>query len=252
LISNLPQDAAVRLQTITLAAKLLVLAPADHILGLLGQYVFSMARYDLDYDVRDRARTLSALLANVSPYLKDQNTMEQERIVLRKEQVQLVLFHGKADVVEIDQETGMMHPRTGLGAHVTNSPSEDEQDELGSFAAISSKNVAVILPDWLEHGVDPSLRDSPEDQPPPAPAIPVTMAQRSLSSSKVGTPVALTPTEGSSPAGSTSRLKDLDKFYDEGDNEESDTDSDTANKQGEQESVEEFEDSEQGSEDEST
>jgi AP-3 complex subunit beta len=76
------------------------------------------------------------------------------------------------------------------------------------------------------------------------------MAQRSLGSSKAGTPVVLTPTEGSSPAGSTSRWTDLDKFYEESDNENSDNDSDTVNK-GEH-SVEEFEDSEQESEDEST
>ena len=58
-----------KLQTVTLAAKLLVLSPADRTLTLLARYVLTLARYDLDYDVRDRARTLGALLAGVCPGL---------------------------------------------------------------------------------------------------------------------------------------------------------------------------------------
>jgi len=34
-------------------------------LQLLGQYAFALARYDLDYDVRDRARLVASLLVGV-------------------------------------------------------------------------------------------------------------------------------------------------------------------------------------------
>ena len=40
-----------------------MLSPADRSIGLLTRYVFSLARYDRDYDVRARGRTLGALLA---------------------------------------------------------------------------------------------------------------------------------------------------------------------------------------------
>ncbi len=59
------EDSLVKLQTITLATKLFVLSPTDRTINLLCQYVFSLARYDKNYDVRDRGRTLSSLLVGV-------------------------------------------------------------------------------------------------------------------------------------------------------------------------------------------
>lgn len=96
-----------KLQIITLAAKLLVLSPTDRTIGLLNRYIFSLARYDLNYDVRDRARMLSSLLIGVAPSFlapDDETTPAEERggVVLRNEQVKLVLFNGKATVAESD------------------------------------------------------------------------------------------------------------------------------------------------------
>lgn len=99
-----PYKASVaKLQAVTLAAKLLVLNPTHHVLSLLARYVFSLARYDLDYDVRDRARTISSLLTGVAPALRSgaiENgdfVDEQGSVVLRREQVKIVLFEGKAE-----------------------------------------------------------------------------------------------------------------------------------------------------------
>ena len=92
-----------KLQTVTLAAKLLVLSPADRSIGLLTRYVFSLARYDRDYDVRDRGRILGALLAGVHAGLagdSDSGPEEMGGVVLRREQVKMVLFEGKASPVE--------------------------------------------------------------------------------------------------------------------------------------------------------
>jgi AP-3 complex subunit beta len=97
----------VRLQVVTLAAKLLTLAPDDHTIGLLSRYVFSLARYDQDYDVRDRARMLTTLLAGLAPTITDvDTTAEKAAVVLRKQQVEVVLFDGKANVVEPIQCAG--------------------------------------------------------------------------------------------------------------------------------------------------
>lgn len=94
----------VKLQIITLAAKLFVLCPTDRVLGLLSQYVFSLARYDLNYDVRDRARMVTSLLAGLSPATLNGSETAEARsgVVLRREQVKVVLFEGKSGVEDMD------------------------------------------------------------------------------------------------------------------------------------------------------
>lgn len=89
-----------RLQIVTLAAKLLVLSPGDATLSVLSRYVFSLARYDNNYDVRDRAKMISSLLAGISPSLVDGSQEERSGVVLRKEQVHVVLFDGKSGVID--------------------------------------------------------------------------------------------------------------------------------------------------------
>ena len=76
--NTLRQSTIVKLQTLTLAAKLLVLSPADRTIGLLTKYVLSLARYDQNFDVRDRGRMLGALLAGVSPALLADGEDERE------------------------------------------------------------------------------------------------------------------------------------------------------------------------------
>jgi AP-3 complex subunit beta len=94
----------VKLQIVTLASKLLVLNPTDRTLTLLSRYVFSLARYDLDYDVRDRARMLTSLLSGlVSESLTNgESTEPRAGVVLRREQVKAVLFGGKTADVDLD------------------------------------------------------------------------------------------------------------------------------------------------------
>lgn len=94
--------ANVKLQTLTLAAKLIILAPDDQTLVLLNQYVFAMARYDSDYDVRDRCRMLSSLLSGVILGLAQEGDASDDQggVVLRREQVRLVLFEGKSGTLE--------------------------------------------------------------------------------------------------------------------------------------------------------
>lgn len=92
-----------KLQIVTLTAKLLVLCPSDRTLGLLTRYVLSLARYDSDFDVRDRGRMLGSLLNGVTTLLREEEDNGQEDqggVILRREQVKLVLFEGKSGVSE--------------------------------------------------------------------------------------------------------------------------------------------------------
>ena len=104
----------VKLQIVTLAAKLLVLCPTNRTLGLLTRYVLSLARYDMNFEVRDRGRMLGALLNGVTPILRDDDAEDdnedQGGVVLRREQVKLVLFDGKSGVVEELVHSGMSFP----------------------------------------------------------------------------------------------------------------------------------------------
>lgn len=81
----------------TLGAKLLVLSPSDRTLILLNRYVLSLARYDLNFDVRDRARMIGSLLSGVVSNLleDDEEREDQGGVILRREQVKLVLLDGK-------------------------------------------------------------------------------------------------------------------------------------------------------------
>jgi AP-3 complex subunit beta len=96
------EEPLVKLQIVTLAAKLFVLNCVDGRLGMLCRYVFSLARYDLNYDVRDRGRILSGLLTGIGLHANGVGEEEVSGVVLRREQVKVVLFDGKAGAAEKD------------------------------------------------------------------------------------------------------------------------------------------------------
>ncbi|KXN91626.1 AP-3 complex subunit beta-2 [Leucoagaricus sp. SymC.cos] len=191
----------VKLQIITLAAKLFVLSPEDRTLNLLSQYVFSLARYDNSYDVRDRAKMLRSLLSGISPNISAGLQDERVGVVLRREQVRLVLFEGKSGVVE-DKSSRV-----------------EEDALLGCLSPVLGKPMQMdsLLPDWLEKGVESTLRESEDDRL----VVPVPTA---ISSSSIGqrktmtSPVILTPATTSRPGSRQENIKgtfaqDLDSFY---------------------------------------
>jgi AP-3 complex subunit beta len=104
------QATSVKLQIITLAAKLLVLCRNAEIIRLLSRYVFSLARYDINYDVRDRARMLASLLGTVYQDI-DSEVEREDRggVVLRPEQVKLVLFEGKSSMASTIEDLRKSH-----------------------------------------------------------------------------------------------------------------------------------------------
>ncbi|TFK82840.1 hypothetical protein K466DRAFT_603355 [Polyporus arcularius HHB13444] len=219
------ETATVKLQIITLAAKLLVLSPADRTIGLLNRYVFSLARYDLNYDVRDRGRMLGALLAGVNANLYGEGDDSQEDVggvVLRREQVRMVLFEGKSVVGEDKAQH------------------EDDHGRFGSMAAVTGRWAGSdnYLPDWLEEGTESTLRDTEAD----IPQVPVYASQasatRSIASSSRASPVVLSP----SPSGSFTKQEatkaaymDLDRFYEDAEENEDSEESESEESEGDDE-----------------
>lgn len=196
------EDPLVKLQALTFAAKLFVLSPADHTLGLLCRYVFSLGKYDMNYDVRDRTRMLTSLLSGVSGVLSLTNDQRPEEqiggVVLRREQIKKVLFEGKSGIVDEDFHTGNDYP-------------------IGSLSLVTHKDMHgdCVLPEWLEAGIDPALRNSDEDASallPPAQSIASVAAPRPSGSTGI-TPVALTPTSSTPVHNTKEDWRDLNKFY---------------------------------------
>ncbi|KAF5373098.1 hypothetical protein D9758_001497 [Tetrapyrgos nigripes] len=258
--SFIQEDVIVKLQIIILAAKLLVMSTQStysKTLELLSSYVFSLARYDPNNDVRDRARMIASLLAGVYPSLGDEQNLEERKgVVLRREQVKVVLFNGKAEAVDVDEK-------------------DEPNVLLGSLSAITGRSSLTdrILPEWLEKGVGSSLRDSPDDVPVvvvptafgsgPGRGGPGSVAGGQSKRGFGNQPDVLAPSgssSGSGPGGAGAKkangwTADLDKFYEESsseeeDDEEDEDEEDEDEEEGEEEGSEESE-SGSGEEDES-
>ena len=137
---------------------------------------------------------------------------------------------------------------------------------MGSLSAVVGREVSLdsYLPDWLEEGIESSLRDSEDDAPPVPIAVQSISSAQSISSSSPraiasssrngNTPVVLTPT-GPSPSGSYTRQNgkgnwtDLDKFYaDAGSEEEVEEEEESEEEEDEEEDGEEGESGEEGEE----
>jgi len=65
------EDKVVKQQILTLGNKLVLRNPSDQTLSMLFQYVCNMAKFDMNYDLRDRARVFrTILIADKAPTLK--------------------------------------------------------------------------------------------------------------------------------------------------------------------------------------
>lgn len=135
---------------------------------------------------------------------------------------------------------------------------DDGKALIGSLSAVLGKSAQMhtVLPDWLEKGVESSLRESEDDKP-------VTPVPTAISSSSVGqrakavaSPVVLTPTAGSRPDSrqDSSRgtfAQDLESFYADAlssSSEEGDEDSEESGEEDEEEAEEAEADEPLGSE----
>jgi AP-3 complex subunit beta len=198
---------------------------------------------------------LQQLLAGVVPGIGAADARDVGGVVLRRAQVRVVLFEGKADA----------GAAAAAAAHDDDGNNDDGarrvQERLGTLGLVLGRDVpnGRMLPDWLEHGVESSLRASPDDAPATPAAVTAIghVATPGASTSRTGgvgsgghsTPmVVLTPagSGGPSPVGSVpnrSGWTDLEKFY-ASDSEEEEDEEDEEEEEGEDEDESEDEESE--------
>ncbi|EJT48056.1 golgi family to vacuole transport-related protein [Trichosporon asahii var. asahii CBS 2479] len=210
------EEAAAKLQVLSLAAKLLVLSPNAQ-LEKFAQYLFALARYDKDYDVRDRARFLAALLRGVRNTPKEEGAEEEEEevggVVLRREQVRHVLLSTRS----VDDD----------------GPSKSDY-RVGSMSRSAGHKLSdyAELPEWTDDPTDSSLRELDKTAPqfaalPPTsfssdsmpPSLPPPMAAVRSRSSNAPSPAHSSPASASVPHTTKSKFRDLDDFLNSSESE---------------------------------
>ncbi|KAG0187161.1 AP-3 complex subunit beta-2 [Apophysomyces sp. BC1034] len=139
MLLNELQNHATKLQILTLSAKLVCLNPSHTTLDNLNQYVLNLARYDLNYDVRDRARFLRVLTLPTS----DQQSPGLEVL---KQQLKRVLMSDKEPPV------------------TENTVQYDAEYSVGSLSMLANQPLPGYepLPDYPTERPDPSVRDVEE------------------------------------------------------------------------------------------
>ncbi|PWN49485.1 ARM repeat-containing protein [Violaceomyces palustris] len=200
------EDSKTKLQILNLSSKLVTFltgrvgsntmaarSPLVDSVSVLHTYLLNLARYDSDFDVRDRARFFKGLTSNfvqnwarkrdgegVSEDKEDE--VELKGVRLRREQVELVLFEGKAKsgdlaatTVTDGKEEGDEGPRGKAGGEGARDGKSSSSATKGKAAKLCSLSLAlegrlvrgweeVVVPDWTEVESDEKLRDPPEDQ----------------------------------------------------------------------------------------
>ncbi|KAI8363062.1 adaptin N terminal region-domain-containing protein [Mortierella sp. GBAus27b] len=155
-----------KLQVLTLGGKLVALeGKSSKTINLLFQYVLNMARYDLDYNVRDRARFLRALVYGD----RKQNAagdQESEEHADGDEEVPRDPLEDMGGFEYSEKDLNLSdHVKTILlsekPAPIQENPSRGrEQYTIGSMSLIMNRVVAdyTPLPDWPTVQPDPSVR----------------------------------------------------------------------------------------------
>lgn len=236
------EDAVARRQIVTLSTKLFVYLPSvlgsssAHLktLSQLHNYVLQLARYDVDFDVRDRGRLYKAMTERLNVGSVDSggdqppdddddddgNVGGQREklsgVVLRSEQVLHILFEKPAEPTE--EETGQAQ-------------TIEKWDSLASLLGErQASSLSIVLPDFfLEPWLDPSaLLPATVRDPPPA-DTPVALEKGKTSAMIVAstsvslphTPPSLQDDASMQPTpmiiASHAKYKDLDAFLNDED-----------------------------------
>ena len=130
---------------------------------------------------------------------------------------------------------------------------DDEKVLVGSLGRVTGRTIWMdgVLPDWLEKGVESTLRDSEDDAPAPIVPTAISSAGQMRSKGVPSPPVVLTPTisRPSSRNGTKGPWQDLDSFYAEDEEEEEEGEEDEEEDDEEGSSEEEEEGSEEEDDD---
>ncbi|EAU85554.2 beta-NAP protein [Coprinopsis cinerea okayama7 len=188
------EEPIVKLQLVTLAGKLAVLPKPVSPVLVDGQETLTPEMQQqkekqrkLGLLVKDRTRIVWGLVRGVvktllgsdyyAPDDEDEDGDAWERrereggVVLRREQVKVVLFEGKD--VSVDEKWGkeeglvgsvrMFSPGPGYSRSFELEEEEEKEEEYGSGTG-TRYFVDEDVPEWMEKGVESSLRDSEDDQ----------------------------------------------------------------------------------------
>jgi AP-3 complex subunit beta len=93
----------VKYQILTLSAKLTCLNPGHETISLLNQYVLNLARYDQNYDIRDRARLLRSLTLPSTAQTEKLSSTDASN-VLSSHLKQILLSDKEPPVLESDMQ----------------------------------------------------------------------------------------------------------------------------------------------------
>jgi AP-3 complex subunit beta len=205
---------------------------------------------------------LQQLLAGVVPGIGAADARDVGGVVLRRAQVRVVLFEGKADAGAAAAAAAAAQDDGGDN----DDGARRARERLGTVGLVLGRDVpnGRMLPDWLEHGVESSLRASPDDAPATPAAVTAIghVATPGASTSRAGgvgssgghsTPMVVLTPAGSgrpSPVGSVpnkSGSTDLEKFY-ASDSEEEEEDEDEDEEEDEDESEDEESEDQSGRE----
>lgn len=283
-VKSFSKDAPiVKLQILTMATKIFVLCPHSTPIDLITKYLFQLARYDQDWDVRDRARFLKALIRGIKPLSNldvEQSNMEEDDeqdtggVTLRREQVHVVLYGGKKSPTEFENDGecqtfgSLSFARVGctwrssanqMQPILFNFPASIPRSlyEIATLSSVIGKRLANYfpLPEWSDDPSDPSLRDVEDNVPYSSAQSPVT----AISSTSVRPPIftnpravsssmtSSTPTPASGVTPTTKgKFKDLDAFLqssDEDEDEEDDDDDESSDEETDEDDSEEETDS---------
>ncbi|GAA5864433.1 hypothetical protein JCM8547_005818 [Rhodosporidiobolus lusitaniae] len=198
------ESSPAKLHLLTLTAKLLVLShlapltpPSHRPLSLLFDYLALLARYDLDYEVRDRARFLSGLLSSGGVGKKGGEGEGEAKVVLEEEQ-----FRRGVQVEDLtggEGENGMQEGEKE-GQRLTGEQVKRvlfEGKEVGGDADRSSSSAqlgtfSLSLPSKRPFSNSPSLSyipPYPSTVPPSSIRDPLASSSSSARSSRADTPL---------------------------------------------------------------
>ncbi|KAI9280476.1 adaptin N terminal region-domain-containing protein [Sporodiniella umbellata] len=221
------EENVTKLQIITLSAKLICLDPEHPALILLNQYLFGLARYDVDYDVRDRARFLRVLTITQGE--------EKAGLSALKQNLKEIILSNKSPIAE-------------------NGAQEASTYMVGSLSLLANQPLPGYepLPDFPENQPDPNVRDVEELEGWSGSRTTV-MESGFGSDSFSNRGRASTALSGVEAIGSSSVYPavvkkkgndyDLDAFYDESSSEEESEGSENSEVSSEEDSEEDSEDS---------
>ncbi|CAG8581681.1 13380_t:CDS:10 [Ambispora leptoticha] len=152
------EDDIVKLQTLNLGAKLISFHPNDPILKLLFQYILNLARYDLDYDIRDRARLLRGLiLLNGNKENSSSGTNTADEILGEENEYKSTILTDNLKKILLGEKEAPIEESPSAGR---------DRFIIGSMSLVLNHSIPgyEALPDWPTEKPDGSLRDSSQDE----------------------------------------------------------------------------------------